>query len=79
MPAARLVYGEMCVVEQMDFVPSAGQIVVAPDGVRYRVLHEAPEVRHVSLGAGLPAKWMNVVKVDRADRPQKREPSVVKG
>jgi hypothetical protein len=85
VPVARLVTskGEI-VVEQVDFTPSPGQVifVAPPDAVskferfKYRVCDKLPEVHHVNPGAGMPAKWMNVVEVE----PEyERKPSVVKG
>ena len=63
MAFARLICRGKVVVEQMDFTPSAGQIVVTGAG-RYRVLDEMPEVHHVTVGVGIPMKWMNVVEVE---------------
>jgi hypothetical protein len=63
---ARLVSKGKVIVEQIDTTPAPGQIVVALDGDRYRVCPGLPELRHVEIGGGLPAKWMHVVEVEPA-------------
>lgn len=75
MPFARLVEknGDVVrtVIEQMDFVPSPGQIIVEPEsGIRYVVLDETPEVHYIKPGGGMAGKWMNIVKVEFEDHEQ---------
>lgn len=64
MPAAQIVvHKDKVVIEQIDFTPSPGQIIVALDGKRYKVEKNHPEVRFVKISSQL-TKWMNVVQAE---------------